>query len=174
MPFEFHLADRLRVVQTLPATINLGIAPTHDATVTMIRDFLSGTGVDQIDMIYAKRRSIATGATDVIDINGSTNDVFGTNIAMVTLCGVIIINQDVDGTANTTNLTFGGGANAIGSILGNASVTKTLRPGHIFQDINGSTGGIGAVTPGTNDSITIVNAAGATNNYQIIIFGRST
>ena len=173
MPNEFHLNLRARVVSTLVANQNLGTSPVHDATLTVVRDFLSGTGVEQIDCLYARRRIVASGATDTIDINGVTNDVFNQNIVMATLCGVIVVNQDVDGTPNTTNLTFGGGANAIANILGGAAATKVMRPGEVFMTINGSAGGIATVTPGTADIITITNAAGATNNYQIVLFGRT-
>lgn len=173
MPYEFHLKMTPRVVSTLPVALNLGFAPTHDATLTIVRDFLSGTGVDQIDCIHAKRHTILTGATEAVDLSGGANDAFGTAFPMVTLCGLILINQDYDGTVNTTNLTIGGGANAA-NILGNTTVTKTIRPGQMFMDINGGAGGIATITPGTADIFQIVNAAGATNNCQLIFFGRST
>jgi hypothetical protein len=173
MPSEFHLDMKARVVSTLGATTHLGTSPIHDATVSLMLDFLDGTGVDQINAIYARQRTLASGATDTIDINGVTNDVFNQNIAMLTLCGVIILNKAVDGVVNTTNLTLGGGANAIPNVLGTAGATKIIRPGGLFMSVDGAAAGIGPVTPGTADTITVVNAAGAENRYQIILFGRT-
>lgn len=173
MPFEFHLDLRARAVSTLNALTHLGVAPAHDATLSVVRDFLNGTAANQCDCIYERRRSLASGAVDTIDINGLTNDVFGNNIPMLTLVGVVLINEDVGGIANTTNLTLGGGVNAIQNILGTTAATKIIRPGGVFLTLETSASGIATVTPGTADIITITNAAGATNNYQIILIGRT-
>lgn len=174
MPFEFHADMRLRVVSTLAANLHLGVNPTHDATLTVVRDILSGTGADQIDVLYERRRAITTGASISIDLNGTADkDVFENNLSMVTLCGVIIANFDVDGTLNTTNITIGGGANSV-NFLGTAATTKIIRPGGVYCDICTGAGGIATITPATADLIQIANAAGATANVQMIFFGRST
>ena len=179
MPFEFHLNTAARVASTLGSVTHLGVSPIHDVTVTLVKDFLSGTLAGQIDCAYARRRTVASGATDTIDINGVTNDVFNQNIVMATLVGFILINEDVAdangivATPNTTNLTVGGGANAIANILGGAAATKIIRPGGIFISLEPSINGIGPVTAGTADIITVTNAAGASNSYQIILLGRT-
>ena len=155
MPFEFHMNFNPRVVSTLTGAQQIGM-PIDDVTLQVARHFLNGTAAGQIDVAYARRRSVASGATDTIDINGVTNDAFNNNIAMLTLCGIILINEDTGGIANTTNLTLGGGANAIANILGNTTATMVLRPGGIFMNLNAtSASGVATVTPGTADIITI-------------------
>lgn len=174
MPNEVHLDLRVQALSYLTGNTWMQAQPDHDVRVAKKLDILSGTAVQQCDVIYARRRSLASGATELLDLNGSAlKDVFGNNLNFLTLCFCLIINEDFDGTVNTTNLTVGAGTNQIPNLLGSAGATKIMRPGDIFVSANFGTNGIATVTPGTGDEIQIVNAAGATNNYQIILAGRS-
>lgn len=178
MANEVHIDLRVRAVSYLTGlTYFTGIdaAPSQDLTITKAITALTGSGLNQVDQVYARRRSLASGATDLLDLNGSTiKDVFGNNLSFLTLCMVLIINEDADGTANTTNLTIGGGTNQIQNILGGVGATKILRPSDTFLTANfASANGIAVIVPTTGDELQIVNAAGATNNYQIILAGRS-
>lgn len=174
MPYQFDLDLRARVVSTLPAADHLGVAPAHDATLTIVRNFLSGTGAGQCDCLYERRRSLASGAVDTIDLNTSVTDVFGNPVSMITVVAFILVNEGVDGVPNTTSLTIGGGG-ALGmpNLLGNTSATKIVRPGGVFLTVENGITGVVTVTPGSADTFTITNAAGATNNYQLIIVGRT-
>ena len=177
MANEVHINLQVRALSYLTGlTYFAGIdaAPSQDLTIAKAVHSLTGTGTDQVDQVYARRRSLASGATELLDLNGSTlKDVFGNNLSMLRLCMVLIINEDADGTVNTTNLTVGAGTNQIPNILGSAGATKILRPGDIFLTSNFGVNGITAITAGTGDELQIVNGAGATCNYQIIIAGRS-
>lgn len=174
MASEIHMDLRLRARSYLTGATWFSGTPNQDVTLTKTLDILDGTGTDQVDQIYARRRQLASGATELLDMSGAAlKDVFGNNLSFAKLCMVYIINEDVDGTANTTNLTVGGGANQIANILGSAGATKILRPGDVFLTANFGPNGIAAVTAGTGDELQIVNSAGATCNYQIILAGRS-
>lgn len=180
MPSEVHLKLYARVRSSLGGNTWMDKDPEHDMTLTKILEVLDGTGTNQVDQIYARRRSLASGATELLDLNGAAlKDVFGNNLNFAKLCMVYILNEDSpndDGSlpaANTTNLTVGGGTNQIANILGSAGATKILRPGDIFLTANFGASGIATVTPGTGDELQIVNGAGATCNYQIILAGRS-
>lgn len=177
MPNEVHIDLRVRALSYLTGlTYFAGIdsAPSQDLTISKAVHALTGSATDQVDQVYARRRSLASGATELLDLNGSSlKDVFGNNLSFAELCLVLIINEDADGTPNTTNLTVGAGTNQITNILGSAGATKILRPGDIFLTANFGASGIAAITAGTGDELQIVNAAGATCNYQIILAGRS-
>lgn len=174
MASEIHLDLRLRALSYLTGVTYFSGTPIQDVTLTSTIDALTGTLTDQVDQVYARRRSLASGATELLDLNGaSLKDVFGVNLNFAKLCLVYIVNKDADGTANTTNLTVGAGTNQIANILGSVGATKILRPGDVFLTANFGASGIATITPGTGDELQIVNAAGATCNYQIILAGRS-
>lgn len=174
MASEIHLDLRLRAFSYLTGATYFAGTPQQDVTLNSKIDALDGTAVGQCDQIYARRRSLASGATELLDLNGAAlKDVFGNNLNFAKLCLVYIVNVDHDGTPNTTNLTVGAGTNQIANILGSVGATKILRPGDVFLTANFGASGIATVTAGTGDELQIVNAAGATNNYQIILAGRS-
>ena len=177
MPNQIDINLRVRALSYLTGlTYFAGIdsAPSQDLTISKSISALNGTLTDQVDQVYARRRSLASGATELLDLNGSTlKDVFGVNLSMLKLCMVLIINEDADGTVNTTNLTVGAGTNQIPNILGSVGATKILRPGDIFLTANFGASGMATIVPATGDELQIVNGAGATCNYQIILAGRS-
>lgn len=175
MASEIHMDLRLRARSYLTGATWFSDTPNQDVTLTKTLDILDGIGTDQVNQIYARRRSLASGATELLDLHQdpALTDVFGNNLKFATLCLVYIINEDVNGVANTTNLTVGAGTNEIANILGSAGATKILRPGDVFLTANFGPNGIATVTPGTGDELQIVNGSGATCNYQIILAGRS-
>lgn len=177
MANEIHIDLRVRALSYLTGlTYFAGIdsAPSQDLTITSALHALTGTLDGEVDQVYARRRSLASGATELLDLNGSTlKDVFGNNLSMLKLCLVFIVNEDADGTVNTTNLTVGAGTNQIPNILGSVGATKVLRPGDRFLTYNFGPNGIAAIVAGTQDELQIVNSAGATCNYQIVLAGRS-
>lgn len=182
MSAEAHINLSLRTIDTKVASTNISQAlPTYDVLTTIVLDILSGTGVGQIDQIYAGRRTLASGATDVLLLNGTTlKDTFNINLTLLTLCGCMIINEDkaqADGSPavpNSTVLTVGGGTNPITNLLGSGAATKVLRVGDVFFNVSTGTNGISLIVPGSAENITIVNGSGASNNYRIVLFGRST
>lgn len=137
--------------------------------------YTDGTGTDQADVIYLKEISIADGATQTIDLSGNLNDPSGANVVMAELVGICIINEPVDNTTpNTTNLTIGGGSNPVPGPFGATNdTTGPLRPGGLYLMHNPSASGMGSVTAGTGDILTIVNSAGAAAVIQVCIWGRT-
>ena len=163
----------LSIQSFLAENPNLGI-PLHSPNIKSLISLAAGTGAGQVDIAWTQQRTLASGATDSIDLNGTLKDAFGVNMTIVTLCGVIILNTPYDpaAAANTTNLTIGAGSNPFLGLFGTG--TFVLRPGGAYSAICGGPGGLGTVTPGTADILTIINSAGASNSYQIGLLGRST
>ena len=131
-----------------------------------------GTGAGQADRWSSTERTLTTGATEDLDLAGSTlQDIFGANVTFAEIVGLAIYALPT----NTTNLTIGAaGANPWVGLL-NAAGTVTLRPGQWFAaGCALSTDATGfPVTAGTGDLLHVANAAGASAKYRIYVLGRS-
>lgn len=145
-------------------------APTLNGTISTV----DGTGSGQADIVYTAERVVGDGANDDIDLAGVLTDAFGATITFVTLVSVTIVNAPISGTANTTDLTIGDGANPFLGFLGGTNPTVgPLKPGAAFQIAAADAAGIGTVTPATADILRVANSAGAAATYKISIIGRS-
>ncbi len=145
-----------------------GLAPAS-ATLTAQADIgiTSGTGNYQADLMYAATRTLATGATDNLDLSGVLTDPLGTVIAAVEIVAILIRAA----AGNTTILTVGNGTNPFVGPFGAGAQTVAVPPGGAFQAVNPQAGW--AVTAGTGDILRITNASGASATYDIVILGRS-
>lgn len=133
-----------------------------------INTFLMGTGAGQANLVYVKERTVASGANDDIDLNGTgIQTLLGANIAATTLVGLIIVNRPKTGAANTTTLTVGAGTNPVVGFMGGTTPTLIIRPGGMVMLECGAVGGIATITPATGDILRVANSAGAAATYQI-------
>jgi hypothetical protein len=102
------------------------------------------------------------------------SDVFGTTITAAELVGLLVINKQIDGTANTTDLTIGAGSNPFLGFLGGTTPTiGPIKPGGVLCIAAPDAAGIGTVTASTADILRIANSSGAAATYQIAILARS-
>lgn len=139
--------------------------PRSDVAIALSRVFADGSGAGQAAVLYTASRTLASGANESLDLNGTAlQDTFGVNLALTKIKGVIIQARD----ANTTNLTVANVANSI-NMFG-ATFSLTLQPGELLAKVTNSNAGY-AVTPGTGDLLNIANAAGASATYDIILIG---
>jgi hypothetical protein len=125
-----------------------------------------GAGVNQAQKLWSDRRTLATGVGESLDLNGVLVDGLGNTLALTVIKGIIISAA----AANTTTLTIGNIANGLATILGIATQSLTLQPGELLMKITPSAAGY-AVTAATADLLRVVNAAGASATYDIIIIG---
>ena len=132
-----------------------------------------GTGANQADLIYAAERTVGDGSNDDIDLAGVLTDAFGATITNAEMVAIMIVNQQADGTVNTTDLTVGGATNAFEGFLSAAGTIGPIKPGGMVCIAAGDAAGIGTVTAGTDDELRVANSAGAANTYQIIAIGRT-
>jgi hypothetical protein len=145
-----------------------------DRLVRLSQSLSDGTNANQADLMYVAERTVADGANDDIDLAGSLSDAFGATITAAEIVAIMVVNQQQDGTANTTDLTIGGAANAFEGFLGGTSPTiGPIKPGGVFFIGAGDAAGIGAVSGGSSDELRITNGSGAANTYQIGILARS-
>jgi hypothetical protein len=164
------LAARIEVKVTgtyvSAAGLVTGTAPLSQS---YVQDLANGVGANQGNVLYTATRSVLTAATDSLDlVGGGLTDAYGAAIAPARIRAVLIRSA----SGNTTNLTLFGDANSV-PILNTAATTSTLKPGGVFLFTAPDATGV-VVTAGTGDIIKVVNAAGATALYDIIVIGASS
>lgn len=144
------------------------------ATIEHALSFADGTTANKFDLLYLDERTVSSGANDDIDLAGVLTDALGATITAAELVGIVLVNKQRDGTANTTALTIGGGTNPFVGFLGGTTPTITkVGPGAAFVLISPDATGLGTVTAGSADVLRIANAAGATNKYMLALLLRS-
>jgi hypothetical protein len=145
--------------------------PVDSSSPVFIRDLIPGTAANQANYFFKSEQTIASGGTYTLDLSGTQQDIFGTNLAMTSVVSIMIINRAVDDSAadNTTNVTM---TMTLAGIMGGTTPSIIMKPGEMFQRANANAGGLCAVTATTADTITLTNAAGATAKVQICVIGR--
>ena len=140
-------------------------APT---AIKRVLDLASGTGLNQANVVWSDTRTLTTAQTDSLDLaGGGLTDPFGAAFAPAKVKAIIVASS----SANTTNLTVFGDAAHV-PFLGTVATSMTLTPGGFIVLTNPSLAGW-VVTAATADIIKIVNAAGASATYDIVVIGTS-
>lgn len=135
--------------------------------VNLSRGFADGAGAGQAAVLYSARRTLASAASESLDLNGTAlTDVFGAPLALTKIKGLII--QALD--SNSTNLTIGNVANGLSTILGAATQSLVLQPGELLAKITNTAAGY-AVTASTADLLQVTNGSGTAASYDIVIIG---
>lgn len=141
-------------------------APVYEKSLT------SGTGANQANIYYREERTITSGGTFVLDLNGtSVQDVFGNNLAMTSLVALHVIAAPADesAAANTTTVTI---TTTLAGLFTGTTPGVPMTAGESFQRANTGASGLCTVTPTTADTITFTNSAGASAKVQIAAIGR--
>ncbi len=108
------------------ASPNSLFGPIDSAEMRAVINTSLGTGSDQADILYMAQRQILTGANDDIDLAGVLTNAFGQVINAAEIVALFVHNKPISGADNTTNLTIGGGTNAVTGLLG--GTTPTIGP----------------------------------------------
>lgn len=169
MAIAATLTVRLSATQTGPNDFTDKFTPL----IEKIQKITDGTTTNKADILFCDERSISTGANDDIDLAGSLTDAFGVTITAAEIVAILVINAPISGSANSTDLTIGAGANPFIGFLGATDTIGPIKPGGFFMLGAGHASGIGAVTAGTGDILRIANSSGATVTYQIAILART-
>lgn len=164
MPLDTNCVVQIGAKYAGPVTIG-SLALTIGQSYTVATS--TGAGAGQASIFYAGTRTLASGATESLDLNGATLiDALGAPVTIAALKGIVL----VAATANTTTLTIGNVANGIASVFGAATQSLTLQPGEILAKLTPSAAGY-PIVAGTADLLKIANAAGAPATYDLILFG---
>lgn len=128
----------------------------------------SGTAAGSADRLWADTRTVATGATDTIDLYGTLTNAFAQVVTFVKCRAIVVFAA----AANTTTLQVARPA-ANGALLFAAvsDALCALSAGGFFCWADPAAGF--TVTDTTGDLLSIINSAGASASYEIAIVGTS-
>lgn len=154
-------------VQAVFAKSNALSNPKDVLSKTVQKEFANGTSSGQCDLIFRDQRTLTTGNSEDLDLAGGLTDPFGTTLTFVKVKVIIIENL-----STTQTLTVGGAAaNQFINWVGAANDVINIPPGGFFA-ISAPAAGF-AVTADTGDLLKILNSAGASCTYNIVILGTS-
>lgn len=168
----FAVADTLTskasvAVQAVFAKSNALSNPRDVLSKTIQKEFANGTSSGQCDLVFRDQRTLTTGNSEDLDLAGALTDPFGTTLTFATVKVLIIENL-----STTQTLTVGGAAaNQFINWVGAANDVINIPPGGFFA-ISAPAAGF-AVTAGTGDLLKVLNSAGASCTYNIVILGTS-
>ncbi len=128
-----------------------------------------GDGSDEANLLWHDQRTVASEASDDLDLTALTTSLFGGELAMnfAQVKAILVIN-----TSPTTGdvLELGGAANAFAPpFAGDADAVATIGPNSPLLLANKKDGW--NVTPGTGDILRIHNPGPNDVTYQIAIVG---
>ena len=173
MPVSGSLQAAINVRQTATlAAPDLGtVQPAaHDLLETLVATLTSGTGANQVDLLYSDTATLAASANTDIDLSGALANAVGGTSVFVKVRALIISAA----TGNTNNVVIGAAATNPWATFLNGTGTMTLPPGGFSANSAGTTVAGWAVTAGTGDLLRIANSgAGTSVTYSIRILGTS-
>src|SRR5687768_3064631 len=130
-------------------------------------EMTSGTGLNQADAAWSDRRTVNASTTDSLDLAGALETAVGVAFTPARIKGLIVRNRGAQNIALTRPA-----ANGV-PWLSAAGDAVIIVPGGINIWLAPTAAGI-AVTAGTGDLIDIVNGAGVSVEYDIVILGATT
>ena len=164
---------------TLKASVAIGESgsnafssgPFWNGSLSYSQVLSDGTTANKADLSYMAEITVATAANSDLDLAGVLTDALGNTVTAAEIVAIMIKNVALDGTANTTDLTIGGGSNPVVGFM--SGTIGPIKPGGMVMLAAGDAAGLGAVTAGTGDILRIANSSGATAKFQIAILARS-
>lgn len=136
-------------------------------TKSSLLTLLDGTGLSQVQKIYADSNSVAQSVNTDYDLAGVLTDQFGVALTFTAIKGILV----VAGSANPGNLTVGNVTNGITSPFGAATHSQIVAPGGWYGNFNPQAAGF-TVTAATADLLRIASAATAgTYTFDVYVIG---
>jgi hypothetical protein len=149
--------------------------PHWSAAHAFSKVFADGVAANQANIAYIAERTVASASNDDIDLYGVLSDALGETINAAELVTLFVLNEQKDGTQNTTDLTIGGHTDAVDGFLGDATHTiGPLKPGALLLLSSPGAAGLGAIVATYGDILRIANSSGAQAKYVIGILARSS
>jgi hypothetical protein len=125
-----------------------------------------GAGAGQAAHIWSDRRTLASAASESIDLNGVLSDAFGASLALTKLKALIVVSDP----ANTTALTLGNVVNGIAGPFGPATGSAVVNAGGLLVIVAPDAAGY-PIVAATADLLKVANAAGAAATYEVVVIG---
>lgn len=155
----------IRVSTSLSNPLDL-VTPVAPQMFSYLLDMTSGVGLNQADKVWSDRRTVAASTTDSLDLAGSLTDALGVAFTPARVKGIILRNRGVQNLALTRPASNGV------PWLTAAGDAIIVVPGGLQLWLAPTAAGI-AVTAATGDLIDVVNGAGVSVDYDMVIIGAS-
>lgn len=145
------------------------VTPKATQGYSYLLELASGAGLNQANVIWSDKRTVNASTTDTLDIatGGGLVDALGTAVAMARMKGLVVRNKGAQ------NITVGRPAANGVPWLAAAGDSNIVVAGGLMALFWPTAAGI-VVTAATGDLIEIVNGAGASVDYDIVIIGASS
>ncbi len=140
---------------------------TESKTLTINDSLASGNSLDQANRIFSDQRTLASSASDSLDLYGSLTDGFGTTLNFSRIAGILIQNTS---TTAGDYLSVGNGTNGIASCFGNANDIIKIQPNGLVFLWAPSAAGY-AVVDTSADVLKILNSGANSITYNIVLIG---
>lgn len=166
------------LIQALINLENLGVADLTSPTETVLNSasqanwtVTSGVAINQLNLLWHDRRTLAAGANEDLDLAGSLVNSFGTTATFVKVKLLSVAMTAAGNTATTTISVGGASANQFVNWVADATDKIIVFQGGAMMLFNPSLAGY-AVTAGTGDLLNILNNDGSNAvDYDIVIGG---
>lgn len=148
-------------------SVGVGIVKDHQS-ISEFRSFTDGTlaAYPQADIAWHDERTLASGASETLDLYGSLTDAFGATVNMLGVRALFVQNT------GTTTITIAGDPSAPASLFFQVATSGITLPASATMMINAPITGM-AVTSETADLLKVTNSIGGTGTYKIMILGTS-
>jgi hypothetical protein len=148
---------------------------TDTARLEYARSFVDGVAIDQADKLWHDERTLASAASENLDLTGLTNSVFGSTvtISFAQVKALLIVNLAT--TANEDLAVGGAGAGANGwhaPFKGNADAKVVVPADSMLLWVNKKHGW--TVINGSSDVLKVANDGLASVTYRIVVVGASS
>jgi hypothetical protein len=130
-------------------------------------DLAYGTGLNQADILWHDRRTLATEASEALDLTNALVDALGQTLTFSAIKGLLIQNR---ATEAGHEILVGGGSQAWASWLGASGDVVRIGPAGVLLVWNPSAAGY-AVSDGSADQLRIENPSDAEISYDILLLG---
>jgi hypothetical protein len=148
-------------------TTDLGV-PAVDVLAQLDLLWTDGTAADQANRLWSDRRTVNASTTDSLDLSGTTLlDAFGIAVVFVKVKAVFLRNRSATQTLTVTRPAAGV------AIFTAASDAVPVPPGGCFLLAGPGLAGLATVTATTADLIDVVNPAGGSAEYDVVVVGTS-
>lgn len=148
--------------QFLPAIFGRGLVAARR------RSFTSGTGSGQVNKLHVSRRTLAHGASDLLDLAGGITDFKGAAITLTALKWAYVAIIDPDGT-KALRIGPQNQSNALQGWWGGTGATvyhTTKTDWEFYEPVAGA-----AVGAGSTDVFPVINQSGVSVTYALILAG---
>ena len=158
-----HANVQVKIDSKLLSSLDLS-TPDDSLLYQILSTLSNGTGANQASQQWSDTRTVTTGATDSLDLAGSLTNAFGVTLTFTKI--KVLLVKAATNNSTTLQVTRPASNGVVLFLAAGDAIVLQAGAWLLWFDPNGI-----AVTAGTGDLLNIVNTAGNSANYDIVIIG---